>query len=148
MYGVVNEGGGTAAAIKLQGIEFCGKSGTAQVIGENAKTRFGKGEKKFNNTAWFVGYAPRRDPEIVVAVLVEEGGHGASASGPIVRDIIKAYYDKKAKKGQGQTTVELKRYDLDGDSGEHVAERSKPAAKPEQAVAAVEPVSARKPRPE
>ncbi len=148
MYGVVNEGGGTAAAIKLQGIEFCGKSGTAQVIGENAKTRFGKGEKKFNNNAWFVGYAPRRDPEIVVAVLVEEGGHGASASGPIVRDIIKAYYDKKAKKGQGQTTVEFKRYNLDGDSGDHVAERSKPAGKPEQAVAAVEPVSARKPRPE
>jgi penicillin-binding protein 2 len=148
MYGVVNEGGGTAAAIKLQGIEFCGKSGTAQVIGENAKTRFGKGEKKFNNNAWFVGYAPRRDPEIVVAVLVEEGGHGASASGPIVRDIIKAYYDKKAKKGQGQTTVEFKRYNLDGDSEERVAERSKPAAKQEQAVAAVEPVSAKKPRPE
>jgi len=148
MYGVVNEGGGTAAAIKLQGIEFCGKSGTAQVIGENAKTRFGKGEKKFNNNAWFVGYAPRRDPEIVVAVLVEEGGHGASASGPIVRDIIKAYYDKKAKKGQGQTTVEFKRYDLDGNSKVQVAEQSKTAAKPEQAAAAVEPVSAQKPRPE
>ena len=148
MYGVVNEGGGTASAIKLQGIEFCGKSGTAQVIGENAKTRFGKGEKKFNNNAWFVGYAPRRDPEIVVAVLVEEGGHGASASGPIVRDIIKAYYDKKAKKGQGQTTVEFKRYDLDGDSKVQVAEQSKAALKPEQAAAAVEPVSANKPRPE
>jgi len=148
MYGVVNEGGGTAAAIKLQGIEFCGKSGTAQVIGENAKTRFGKGEKKFNNNAWFVGYAPRRDPEIVVAVLVEEGGHGASASGPIVRDIIKAYYDKKAKKGQGQTTVEFKRYDLDGDSREQIAEQTKPAVRPEQAAAAVAPVSAEKPRPE
>jgi penicillin-binding protein 2 len=148
MYGVVNEGGGTAAAIKLQGIEFCGKSGTAQVIGENAKTRFGKGEKKFNNNAWFVGYAPRRDPEIVVAVLVEEGGHGASASGPIVRDIIKAYYDKKAKKGQGQTTVEFKRYDLDGDSGEHVAERSKAPVQPEQAAAAIQPASLKKPQPE
>jgi penicillin-binding protein 2 len=148
MYGVVNEGGGTAAAIKLQGIEFCGKSGTAQVIGENAKTRFGKGEKKFNNNAWFVGYAPRRDPEIVVAVLVEEGGHGASASGPIVRDIIKAYYDKKAKKGQGQTTVEFKRYNLDGDSEVQLAKQSKPAAKPEQAAAMVEPASTRKPRPE
>ncbi len=148
MYGVVNEGGGTAAAIKLQGIEFCGKSGTAQVIGENAKTRFGKGEKKFNNNAWFVGYAPRRDPEIVVAVLVEEGGHGASASGPIVRDIIKAYYDKKAKKGQGQTTVEFKRYDLDGDSKAQVAEQSKPAVKPERHAAAVETASTKKPRPE
>jgi penicillin-binding protein 2 len=148
MYGVVNEGGGTGAAIKLQGIEFCGKSGTAQVIGADAKSRFGKGEKKFNNNAWFVGYAPRRDPEIVVTVLVEEGGHGASASGPIARDIIKAYYDKKAKKGQGQTTVEFKRYDLDGDSGAHVAEQSRPASKPEQAAAVIEPASGKKPRPE
>ena len=148
MYGVVNEGGGTGAAIKLQGIEFCGKSGTAQVIGADAKSRFGKGDKKFNNNAWFVGYAPRRDPEIVVTVLVEEGGHGASASGPIARDIIKAYYDKKAKKGQGQTTVEFKRYDLDGDSKAQVAEHSKPASKPEQSAAVVEPTSTKKPRPE
>jgi penicillin-binding protein 2 len=148
MYGVVNEGGGTGAAIKLQGIEFCGKSGTAQVIGADAKSRFGKGEKKFNNNAWFVGYAPRRDPEIVVTVLVEEGGHGASASGPIARDIIKAYYDKKAKKGQGQTTVEFKRYDLDADSKVQAAEQSKPAVKPEQAAAAIEPASNKKPRPE
>ena len=148
MYGVVNEGGGTGAAIKLQGIEFCGKSGTAQVIGADAKSRFGKGDKKFNNNAWFVGYAPRRDPEIVVTVLVEEGGHGASASGPIARDIIKAYYDKKAKKGQGQTTVEFKRYDLDGDSEARVAQQSKPASKPEQAAAVVEPASTKKPRPE
>jgi penicillin-binding protein 2 len=148
MYGVVNEGGGTGAAIKLQGIEFCGKSGTAQVIGADAKSRFGKGEKKFNNNAWFVGYAPRRDPEIVVTVLVEEGGHGASASGPIARDFIMAYYDKKAKKGQGQTTVEFKRYDLDGDSGAHVAEQSRPASKPEQAAAVIEPASGKKPRPE
>jgi hypothetical protein len=81
-------------------------------------------------------------------VLVEEGGHGASASGPIVRDIIKAYYDKKAKKGQGQTTVEFKRYDLDGDSREKIAEQTKPEVKPEQAAAAVAPVSAEKPRPE
>jgi penicillin-binding protein 2 len=148
MYGVVNEGGGTGAAIKLQGIEFCGKSGTAQVIGENAKTRFGKGDKKFNNNAWFVGYAPRRDPEIVVAVLVEEGGHGASASGPIARDIIKAYYDKKVKKGQGQTTVEYKRYDVGADSKVQVAGQAKPAIKPEQAVATVEPASIEKPSPE
>jgi hypothetical protein len=84
----------------------------------------------------------------VVTVLVEEGGHGASASGPIARDIIKAYYDKKAKKGQGQTTVEFKRYDLDADSKVQAAEQSKPAVKPEQAAAAIEPASNKKPRPE
>jgi len=108
MYGVVNSGG-TGAALKLQGIEFSGKSGTAQVIGYATRDRFGK-QKKFLDNAWFVGYAPRRNPEIVVSVLVQESGkHGGEAAGPVVRDIIKAYYDKKNKKTQGQFTADAKR---------------------------------------
>ena len=109
MYDVVNEGG-TAGASRLEGIEFCGKTGTAQVIGEDAKARYGKGDKKFRNNAWFVGYAPRRNPEIVVSVLVEEGGHGAASSAPIAREIVKAYYDKKAKKGQGEYTADVQQH--------------------------------------
>jgi len=93
MYGVVNEGG-TGAGVRLQNVEFCGKSGTAQVIGYDTRSRLGK-EKEFKDNAWFVGYAPRRNPEIVVAVLVQGGGHGAEAAAPVARDIVKAYYDKK-----------------------------------------------------
>jgi penicillin-binding protein 2 len=105
MYGVVNEEHGTATFIKLPGIEFSGKSGTAQVIGYATRERFGK-QKKFEDNAWFVGYAPRRNPEISVAVLVQESGkHGGEAAGPVVRDVIKAYYDKKAKK-EGQITAD------------------------------------------
>jgi penicillin-binding protein 2 len=103
MYGVVNEGG-TAAGVRLQNIEFCGKSGTAQVIGYNTRDRLGK-QKQFKDNAWFVGYAPRRNPEIVVAVLVQGGGHGGEAAAPIARDIVKAYYDKKTSRGQEQTTA-------------------------------------------
>jgi penicillin-binding protein 2 len=111
MYGVVNEGG-TGGSLKLAGIELSGKSGTAQVIGYSTRERLGK-QKKFEDNAWFVGYAPRRNPEIVVAVLVQESGqHGGTASGPVVRDIIKAYYDKKNKNTQTQTTVEYQHYDL------------------------------------
>ena len=106
MYGVVNEPGGTGGQLKLAGIEFSGKSGTAQVIGYDARAKVAK-QKKFEDNAWFVGYAPRRDPEIVVAVLVQESGkHGGEASGPVVRDIVKAYYDKKNNKTQGQVTAE------------------------------------------
>jgi len=106
MYGVVNEPGGTGGQLKLAGIEFSGKSGTAQVIGYDERAKVAK-QKKFEDNAWFVGYAPRRDPEIVVAVLVQESGkHGGEASGPVVRDIVKAYYDKKNKKTQGQVTAE------------------------------------------
>ncbi len=105
MYGVINQGG-TGAALKLQNIEFSGKSGTAQVIGYNTMDRVGK-QKKFVDNAWFVGYAPRRNPEIVVSVLVQESGkHGGEAAGPVVKDVIKAYYDKKNKKTQGQYTAE------------------------------------------
>jgi membrane peptidoglycan carboxypeptidase len=115
MYGVVNEPGGTGGHLKLTGIELSGKSGTAQVIGYSTRDRVGK-QKKFEDNAWFVGYAPKRNPEIVVAVLVQESGqHGGEASGPVVRDIIKTYYDKKNKKTNGQYTVELEHRDLDGD---------------------------------
>jgi penicillin-binding protein 2 len=108
MYGVVNESGGTGGQLRLAGIEFSGKSGTAQVIGYDTRARVGK-TKQLEDNAWFVGYAPRRNPEIVVSVLVQESGkHGGEAAGPVVRDIIKAYYDKKNKKTQGQVTAENK----------------------------------------
>jgi len=96
MWGVVNEGG-TAGASKLPDIEFCGKTGTAQVISLEGKQRSGK-QSALRNNAWFVGFAPRRDPEIVVAVLVQGGGFGAESAAPIARDIVKAYYDKKRGK--------------------------------------------------
>ncbi|HVB57604.1 MAG TPA: penicillin-binding protein 2 [Candidatus Acidoferrales bacterium] len=101
MYGVINEGG-TGAALRLQNIDFSGKSGSAQVISNELKERVGGGGKQYQDNAWFVGYAPRRNPEIVVAVLVQGGEHGASVAGPIVRDIVKAYYDKKNSSPQQQ----------------------------------------------
>ena len=137
MYGVVNDGG-TGASLKLAGVELSGKSGTAQVIGYSARDRVGK-QKKFEDNAWFVGYAPRRNPEIVVAVLVQESGqHGGTASGPVVRDIIKAYYDKK-NKNNGQTTVEYQHYNFDngtqsgagGTGGQRRSDPGSPTSKPD-----------------
>jgi len=51
------------------------------------------------DNAWFVGFAPREAPEIVVAALFENGEHGQLAA-PIVRDVLKAYFDKKVRLGQ------------------------------------------------
>ena len=111
MYGVVNEEGGTARNVRLPGIDVAGKSGTAQVIGYATREKFGK-QKKFEDNAWFVGYAPRRNPEIVVAVLVQESGkHGGEEAGPVVKEVIKAYYDKKNKKTQGEVTAENRKTD-------------------------------------
>ncbi len=114
MFGVVNEEGGTAHGAHLEGIEFCGKTGSAQLISnEGLKRAGGHGGKALADNAWFVGFAPRRNPEIVVSVLVEHGVHGATAAAPVARDIIKAYYDKKSHLEKKQYTVELKHYELD-----------------------------------
>lgn len=92
MYGVINEGG-TGAALKLQNIDFCGKTGTAQLMSFQVGSRLGKNK---TNNGWFVGYAPRRNPEIVVAAVVQDTSqHGGAAAGPVVRDVVKAYYAKK-----------------------------------------------------
>lgn len=94
MYGVINEGG-TGASLKLQNIEFSGKSGTAQLMSYGAGSKMGKKGKETNG--WFVGYAPRRDPEIVVAAVIQGSSeHGGTTAGPVVRDLVKAYYDKKS----------------------------------------------------
>jgi penicillin-binding protein 2 len=101
MYGVVNEPDGTTSElVKLKDIEFCGKTGTAQTESYDLQNRLGKHLKE---NGWFVGYAPRENPEIVVAALVQKGGWGSTSAAPIVRDVVKAYYDKK--NGQFQPPV-------------------------------------------
>jgi penicillin-binding protein 2 len=93
MYGVVNEGG-TGLRARLPEVEVCGKTGSAQVA-SNQFTK-GKSSKDLKDNAWFVGFAPRAAPEIVVAAYFEHGEHGMFAA-PIVRDILKAYFDKKVR---------------------------------------------------
>jgi penicillin-binding protein 2 len=148
MYGVVNEAGGTGGKLRLTGIELSGKSGTAQVIGYDKMNLVKKGSQ-FADNAWFVGYAPKRDPEICVAVLVQESGqHGGEAAGPVVRDIVKAYYDKKAKKTQGQLTADDKRYDLGhGTAAAAATIQTTPVLKP-TASSTVVPTHAASPDPQ
>ncbi|MCC7153603.1 MAG: penicillin-binding protein 2 [Bryobacterales bacterium] len=92
MWGVVNDYG-TATAARLPGLDLCGKTGTAQL----ASNELLKQRKDLKDNAWFVGFAPKQAPEIVVAVLYEGGLHGNLAA-PIARDVIKAYFDKKARR--------------------------------------------------
>jgi penicillin-binding protein 2 len=93
-WGVVNEPGGTGVRAQLPGLNVCGKTGTAQL----ASNKFleGKTGKQYEDNAWFVGFAPREAPEIVVVALYDHGGHGQFAA-PIARDVMKAYFDKKAR---------------------------------------------------
>ena len=104
MWGVVNEPNGTTSGqVKLENVDFSGKTGTAQIESFDLQNKLGK---KLKENGWFVGLAPRRNPEIVVAALVQGGGWGSTSAAPIVRDVVKAYYDKKSgKKDLTYTTM-------------------------------------------
>jgi len=106
LYGVVNEGG-TGVRAHLPGISVCGKTGTAQ-LASNELLRSSTLGQTLKDNAWFVGFAPCESPEIVVAALYESGEHGNVAA-PIVRDVIKAYFDKKARQSQARMLAEARR---------------------------------------
>jgi penicillin-binding protein 2 len=94
MFGVVNEAG-TGVRAALPHIEVCGKTGSAQ-LASNEFVKASAASKDLKDNAWFVGFAPRDNPEIVVAALWEHGEHGQFAAA-LVRDVIKAYFDKKQR---------------------------------------------------
>ena len=96
MAGVVNPGG-TAALSHLQGIDFAGKTGSAQTISNALKAKMGAaGKANFKDNGWFAGVEPRRNPEIVVCTLLEEGEHGYLAARAAAQ-VIKAYVDKQRR---------------------------------------------------
>jgi len=84
LWAVVNDGG-TGAAARIPGLEVAGKTGTAQTV---ANSRAERGE----DHAWFAAFAPARDPEVVVVVLVERGGKGGQVAAPIARKILNAIF--------------------------------------------------------
>ncbi len=87
---------GTAYAAHLEGVDFAGKTGTAQVMSHDALARSGGGHKTVPN-AWFVGMAPRRNPDIVVAVLWENGNWGNN-SAKLAAQVINTFVEKQRKR--------------------------------------------------
>ncbi len=62
-------------------VSVCGKTGTAQTGGETTPPH-----------AWFVAFAPAEEPQIAIAVIVENSREGSEVAAPIVRRILEAYY--------------------------------------------------------
>ena len=90
--GVVNEPHGTGRIARLKDIKVAGKTGTAQVV-SSSKTSKKNGEKgMYRDHAWFICFAPVKNPEIVVGVLVEHGGHGSSGAAPLARAVLEKYF--------------------------------------------------------
>ena len=85
----------TAGSAHLEGIDLAGKTGTAQVMSHQALDKSGKGHAT-NPNVWFVGVVPRRDPELVVAVLWMHGDKSFYPARLGAR-VVSAYVEKQRR---------------------------------------------------
>ena len=85
----------TAASAHLEGVDFGGKTGTAQVMSHEALDRTTKG-RITNPNVWFVGITPRRNPELVVAVLWQNGDKSYYPA-RIGAKVVSAYVEKQRR---------------------------------------------------
>jgi penicillin-binding protein 2 len=90
----VNGTHGTGRKAALEGITVAGKTGTSQVVRSQRYEgmRMKDIPRKERDHAWFACFAPAQRPEIAVAVLVENGGHGGSAAAPIAKKVLEQYF--------------------------------------------------------
>jgi penicillin-binding protein 2 len=98
---------GTAAAIsKGASYTIAGKTGTAQVFTVSRSERLtDKVAERLKDHSWFIAFAPVEAPRIAVAVLVENGGFGASAAAPIARRVMDAYLLRQNTANPEEITV-------------------------------------------
>jgi penicillin-binding protein 2 len=97
MMDAMRPGGTAAAAAAGAPYTIAGKTGTAQVVGIKQGARYDAKSlsRKNRDHALFIAYAPAENPTIVVAVLVENGGHGGSTAAPIARAVFDFYLTGK-----------------------------------------------------
>jgi penicillin-binding protein 2 len=100
---------GTAPSAHIPGIDIAGKTGSAQIVSLALRAKH-QSSADFAQNGWFVGFTPRRNPDIIVCVLFEGGEHGRLAA-RLATQVIKAYVDKqqrqptKMAKNPGQVDV-------------------------------------------
>lgn len=108
MAGVVHGPRGTAKRINA-GIAYrmAGKTGTAQVvgIGQNEEYDADKLDKRFHDHGLFIAFAPVEEPQIAVAVIVENGGTGSNSAAPLARIVIDAWLGDTPSPVPGQRTL-------------------------------------------
>jgi penicillin-binding protein 2 len=93
MMGVTQPGGTAASMGAGASYTIAAKTGTAQVIGiaQNQKYNASQIDEYHRDHALFIAYAPAEAPKIALAIIVENGGHGGTAAGPIARQVLDYY---------------------------------------------------------
>jgi penicillin-binding protein 2 len=95
LWKVVNEEGGTGGNARIEGLDISGKTGTVQVIAQHGWVKAESLPFKYRDHAWFASFAPLNNPQMVVVVFVEHGGHGGSDAAPLAKMLYEARFREK-----------------------------------------------------
>jgi penicillin-binding protein 2 len=90
--------GGTALSASLDFVQVAGKTGTAEYCDDVARPLGYCVPGQWPAHAWYVGYAPYEDPEIIIIAFVYNGGEGSRIALPIVKETMEAYYRLKSQR--------------------------------------------------
>jgi penicillin-binding protein 2 len=91
---------GTGKGLRIEGIEVCGKTGTAENFAKIGGKRI-----QLKDHSIFVAFAPKDNPKIAIAILVENGGFGATIAGPIASLMIEKYLRKNITRVDLETRI-------------------------------------------
>lgn len=95
LWQVVNEDGGTGGNTRIPGLDISGKTGTVQVIAQHGWVKAESLPFKYRDHAWFASFAPLNNPQMVVVVFVEHGGHGGADAAPLAKLLYEARFRDK-----------------------------------------------------
>jgi len=109
---------GTAQSAHIPGMDIAGKTGSAQIVSLAMRAKHAN-NAEFAQNGWFVGFTPRRNPDVIVCVLFEGGEHGKLAA-RLATQVIKAFVDKQRRQppklaNSGKVDVGALWTDPDGD---------------------------------
>jgi len=97
LWKVVNESGGTGSNARVPGLDISGKTGTVQVIAQHGWVRADSLPFKYRDHAWFASFAPLENPQLVVVVFVEHGGHGGADAAPLAKLLYEAHFHQNVR---------------------------------------------------
>ncbi|HKR66221.1 MAG TPA: penicillin-binding protein 2 [Thermoanaerobaculia bacterium] len=92
LWKVVNEDGGTGGNARIEGLDVSGKTGTVQVIAQHGWVKTEGLPFRYKDHAWFASFAPLKNPQLVVVVFIEHGGHGGTDAAPLAKLLYEARF--------------------------------------------------------
>ena len=102
LWKVVNEEGGTGGNARIEGLNVSGKTGTVQVIAQHGWVKTEGLPYKYRDHAWFASFAPKENPQMVVVVFVEHGGHGGVDAAPLAKLLYESRFREQVNDAQSR----------------------------------------------